>query len=332
MRYTSIAPAKPTLDTLENPSHMQLGIVTYSDYRLSGDAASSVTNYISANFEGINARIQFGNSPNMYQHQIYKFAESLHHRIDDALKRDPYRVACTFTALAHVFTLVEELSPTMIPSLVDLAVLVANHSVTDTSTLDDVDTDDGATDYWTTYQMKVRAPGVSAVDFAEIVQRFMEGFYAARAIQITAPRVNGTWGQHQVSKKWLQVHGISTCCTFIRVSDGEDGEVKEMLTAAIGNIVHTKCKDVESPEHHELYLNNFELDELCGVVEEFSAGQFVGDSIDSIVPDNYSLGSLDADTNAIDMFEFELSFSITNHDGYNVITTTKVDELSSSLV
>ena len=68
MRYTSIAPAKPTLDTLENPSLNQLGIVTYSDYRLSGTAASSVTNYIAANFEGINARIQFGNSPNMYQH------------------------------------------------------------------------------------------------------------------------------------------------------------------------------------------------------------------------------------------------------------------------
>lgn len=330
MRYTSIAPAKPTLDTLENPSHMQLGIVTYSDYRLSGAAASSVTNYISANFEGINALIQFGNSPNMYQHQIYKFAESLHHRIDDALKRDPYRVACTFTALAHVFTLVEELSAAMIPSLVDLAVLVANHSVADVSTLDDVDTDDAA-DYWTTYQMQVRAPGVSAVDFAEIVQRFMEGFYAARAIQISAPRVNGTWGQHQVSKKWLQVHGISTCCTFIRVADGDDGEVKEMLTASIGNIVHTKCKDVEAPEQHELYLNNFELDELCGVVEEFPAGQFVGDSIDSIVPDNYSLGSLDSDTNAIDMFEFELAFSITNHEGYNVITATKVDDLSSSL-
>lgn len=218
----------------------------------------------------------------------------------------------------------------MIPSLVDLAVLVANHSVADVSTLDDVDTDDAA-DYWTTYQMQVRAPCVSAVDFAEIVQRFMEGFYAARAIQISAPRVNGTWGQHQVSKKWLQVHGISTCCAFIRVADGDDGEVKEMLTASIGNLVHTKCKDVEAPEQHELYLNNFELDELCGVVEEFPAGQFVGDSIDSIVPDNYSLGSLDSDTNAIDMFEFELAFSITNHEGYNVITTTKVDDLSSSL-
>lgn len=334
MNYATLTPTDLTLRTLAEPTLFCLGAVSYSDYRLSGNASSSVTTHLVAKFDGIEARVQFGDNPNVYAHKVFEFAESLHGSINDAMESNPYRVSCAFTALAHVFTLTDELDVRMIPSLVKLATLVACHDQEDNSQPDDIEyggADGENVDYWDTYQMQARDPKISVVDFSEIVQRYMEGFYAARSIQITAPRVNGTWGLHLVSGKWLRIHGVSNCCTFIRAADGEDGEIKEMLTAAIGSLVHTDVNNEAAPEHDEAYLSNYELDELSSVVEEFQPGHFVGESIDSIVPGNYSLGSLDADFNAIDIYEDMFEFTIVNHEDHNVITTTKIDELSASL-
>lgn len=329
MYQVNILPCEAVLETLANPNVHRLGTLPTYTYNLRGSDLNGVGMYLAIDVEGVHAQMLVHNDGPIsgYTTPVYKFPDTVYASIEDALARDPHRVACAFTAMAYVFGH-RDMHDKFAEALLNLTILAANGPAVE---VPDDETIDNAGDYWEDFQLQARTPGVSVLEIAEISEHFISAFYGARAICIHAPRDSGVWGYYPVTQQWLPIEGVSVCCLFARATH-DDGLMHEMLVAQFTEIVVNEATDVRHLTSDDTYLARVDLAELHAYIEEFEAGQFAGEVLECPVPKTYGLEDFREDFGDIEsIYEDMLTFTCKEGDTHNVITVTKVDELSRDL-